>query len=241
MKILTGKEKTPRKCLLYGTHGIGKSTWAANAPGAVFMNLEDGLAGIDCQRSEHLTTLDQVFEFLNWLIAAEHEFFTLNVDSLDWLEAIIHAVVAENAGKKHVSDIGYGAGYKAALAIWDRVMTLFEMLRSDRKMSIILLSHSNVKRFESPDQDSYDRYQPALHDTASSMWQEWADEVLFASYRVFIRKEDLGFDKERAIAVDGDERYIRTQESPAVLAKNRLSMPAEIPFTWSAYQDFFPK
>lgn len=241
MKILSGKEKAPRKCMLYGTHGIGKSTWAALAPGCVFLNLEDGLNNIDCKRSEHITTLESVIEFLNWLIAAEHEFFTLAIDSMDWLESMIHAVAAEKAGKAHIADIGYGAGYKQALGHWDRIMTLLEMLRSDRRMSIVLLAHANVKRFESPDQDSYDRYQPALHDTASAMWQEWSDEVLFASYRVFIRKEDLGFDKERAIAVDGNERFVRTQETPAVLAKNRLGMPPEIEFTWAAYQSHFPQ
>jgi hypothetical protein len=68
---------------------------------------------------------------------------------------------------------------------------------------VILLAHAQVKRFQSPDQDSYDRFQPALHDSAAAMWQEWSDEVLFASYRVFVRKEDQGFNKERTIAVDG--------------------------------------
>jgi len=241
MKIFTGKVKAPRKCMLYGTHGIGKSTWAAQAPGCVFLNLEDGLNNIDCSRSDHINSLDGVFEFLNWLIAAEHEFFTLAIDSMDWLESMIHAAVAEKAGKAHIADIGYGAGYKQALGYWDRIMTLLEMLRSDRRMSIVLLAHASVKRFESPDQDSYDRYQPALHDSASAMWQEWSDEVLFASYRVYIRKEDLGFDKERVIAVDGNERFVRTQEAPAVLAKNRLHMPPEIEFTWAAYQAHFPK
>lgn len=240
MKIFTGKVKAPRKCMLYGTHGIGKSTWAAEAPGVVFLNLEDGLNNIDCSRSDHITSLEGVLEFLNWLIAAEHQFYTLAIDSMDWLESIIHAVVAEKANKAHIADIGYGAGYKQALGIWDRIMMLLEMLRAERRMGIVLLAHASVKRFESPDQDSYDRYQPALHDSASAMWQEWSDEVLFASYRVYIRKEDLGFDKERAIPVDGNERFLRTQESPAVLAKNRLHMPPEIEFSWGAYQACFP-
>ena len=240
MKILSGKVKAPRKCLLYGTHGIGKSTWAAGAPGCIILNLEDGLNNIDCQRTEHLTTLEGVTEALDWLISSKHDFFTLAIDSMDWLESIIHHAVAKAANKESISDIGYGAGYKQALAYWDRVMMRLDMLRTDRKMSVVLLAHANVKRFESPDQDSYDRYQPALHDTASSMWQEWSDEVLFASYRVFVRKEDLGFNKERTIAVDSNERYIRTQESAAVLAKNRLGMPAEIEFNWAAYQAHFP-
>lgn len=240
MKILTGKQKAPRKCLLYGTHGIGKSTWAAGAPGCIFINLEDGLNNIDCQRTEHLTTLDGINDALNWLIASKHDFYTVAIDSMDWLESIIHFEVAKAANKVSIADIGYGAGYKQALGYWDKIMSKLEMLRSERRMSVVLLAHANVKRFESPDQDSYDRYQPALHDLASSMWQEWSDEVLFASYRVFVRKEDQGFNKERTIAVDGNERYLRTQETAAVLAKNRLGMPPEIEFSWAAYQSHFP-
>lgn len=241
MKILKGKQKAPRKVMLYGTEGIGKSTWASTAPGCIIINLEDGLNNIDCQRTEHLTTLESVNESLNWLISQKHDFYTVAIDSMDWLESLIHHEVAKAANKASIADIGYGAGYKQALTLWDKIMLKLEMLRSERKMSVILLAHANVKRFESPDQDSYDRYQPALHDSASAMWREWCDEVFFASYRVFVRKEDQGFNKERTIAVDGNERYVRTQETAAVLAKNRLGMPAEIPFSWEAYQSYFPQ
>jgi hypothetical protein len=204
------------------------------------LNLEDGLNNIDCQRTEHLTTMEGVTEALDWLIGSKHDFFTVAIDSMDWLEAIIHHVVAKADNKESIADIGYQAGYKQALTYWDRIMSRLEMLRSDRRMSVILLAHAQVKRFQSPDHDSYDRYQPALHDSAAAMWQEWADEVLFASYRVFVRKEDLGFNKNRTIGVDANERYIRTQESAAVLAKNRLGMPSEIEFKWEAYQAHFP-
>ena len=242
MKIISGKVKAPRKCMLYGTHGIGKSTWAAQAPGAVILNLEDGLNNIDCQRTQHLTTFEQVMDSLVWLGTQKHDFFTAVIDSMDWLESLIHHEVAKAAGKDSIADIGYGAGYKQALRYWDRIMVALEHLRSDRSMASVLLAHAAVKRFESPEQDSFDRYQPALHDTASAMWQEWADEVLFASYRVFVRKEDQGFNKERVIGVGGTERFVRVQENAAVRAKNRLGIPAEeIEFSWAAYQSFWPK
>lgn len=241
MKILSGKTKAPRKCMLYGTHGIGKSTWAAAAPGAVIVNLEDGLNNIDCQRTPHLTTFGQVMEALLWIGTQKHEFFTVVIDSMDWLESLIHHEVATQAGKDSIADIGYGAGYKQALRYWDKVMLALEHCRSERNMAIVLLAHAAVKRFESPDQDSYDRYQPAMHDAASAMWAEWTDELLFASYRVAVRKEDQGFNRERNVAIDLNERYVRTQETAAVRAKNRLAMPAEIEFSWAAYQSYWPK
>ena len=238
MKILSGRQNTARRVLLYGVHGVGKSTWAAQAPGCLIINLEDGVADIDCTKTELISTLDGFMDVLLWLANEKHEFKSLAVDSLDWLESIIHQVIAKKANKGSIAEIGYGAGYKQALAEWERILTALDWLRKEKGMTIIALAHAQVKRFESPETESYDRYQPALHESASAMWQEWCDEVLFASYKVFTRKEDQGFNKERAIAVGDGQRYLRTQETAAVLAKNRLKMPAEIEFSWAAYAQY---
>lgn len=241
MKIISGKKPSPRRTLLYGVHGVGKSTWAAQSPNCLILNLEDGLNDIDCQRTELLLTVDSLMDALRWLAETKHDFKNIAIDSLDWLESVIHAEVAKAASKKSISEIGYGAGYKQALVFWDKILFALDWLRREKGIGVIALAHCSIKRFESPEQDSYDRYQPALHDLASALWQEWCDEVLFASYRTFVRKEDKGFNKERAIAVGGNERYVRTQESAAVLAKNRLSLPEEIPFDYSAYAAYFPQ
>jgi len=240
MKILTGKQNKPRRTLLYGVHGIGKSTWATQAPGCILLNIEDGVADIDCAKTEHLKDLDAVNEALLWLFQHDHKFKTIAIDSADWLESLIHAQVAKKAGKESIADIGYGAGYKQALAIWDQVLSRLDRLRMEKGMGVILLAHCAVKKHQDPEQESYDRYQPALHDLASAMLQEWCDEVFFASYRVFLKKEDQGFGKTRALATGGTERYIRTQETAACLAKNRLvGLPPEIDFAWSEYEKFF--
>lgn len=244
MKINKGKKIKPRRTLLYGVHGVGKSEWASQSPECLFLNLEDGLNDIDCDSSDVLTTFDCVIEALRWLAEKDHQYKNICIDSVDWLEALIHKDVARAANKESIADIGYGNGYKQAITLWQRVLFAMEWLRTEKGVGIILLAHADIKKFQSPEQDSYDRYQPALHESASSLLQEWCDEVLFASYRVMVRKEDQGFDKTRNIAVDGGERYLRTTETAAVLAKNRLSMPPEIPFPrhdgWNEYAKYFP-
>lgn len=239
MKILKGRKITPRRTLLYGVHGIGKSTWAAQAPGCLILNIEDGLNDIECERTEHLTTLEQVNDALRWLGTSQHDFKHVAIDSVDWLEGIIHTEVAKAAGKASIADIGYGAGYKQALKHWDKILFGLDWLRTEKQMGVILLAHSSIKKYQDPEQESYDRYQPALHDTASALLMEWADEVLFAQYRTFLKKEDQGFGKTRAIAMGGTERFIRTQETATALAKNRLGMPSEIEFSWGSYAQFF--
>jgi hypothetical protein len=241
MKILTGRQNTARRTMLYGVHGVGKSTWASQAPKPLILNLEDGVGDIDCAKTEVILSVDSFMETLRWLATEKHDFKTVVIDTLDWLESLIHAAVAKKANKTSIAEIGYGAGYKTALAEWDRVLMALDWLRTDRGMSIVALAHAQIKRFDSPETESYDRYQPALHETASAMWQEWFDEVLFASYKVFTSKEDQGFNKTRNIAAGDGQRYVRTQESAAVLAKNRLRMPVEIEFSWQAYAAYFPK
>ena len=114
MKITRGKTVVPRRVMLYGTHGIGKSSWAAQAPDVLFLNLEDGLNDIDCAKTEHLRTYADVKGALSWLFAnPDHGFKWVAIDTLDWLESLIHADVAERANKKHISEIPYGAGYCA--------------------------------------------------------------------------------------------------------------------------------
>jgi len=94
MKITTGKQEKPRRTMLYGVHGVGKSTWAAQAPDCLFLNLEDGLNDIDCSRSGLITQFDQVMDSLRWLAENPHDYKHLAIDSVDWLEAIIHKEVA---------------------------------------------------------------------------------------------------------------------------------------------------
>lgn len=43
---------------------------------------------------------------------------TLAVDSIDWMEGLIHKAVAKADGKENIEEIGYGRGYKLALDYW---------------------------------------------------------------------------------------------------------------------------
>ena len=48
-------------------------------------------------------------------------------------------------------------------------------------MTVILVGHAEIKRFDSPETEPYDRYQPKLHAPASALIQERMDAVLFAN------------------------------------------------------------
>jgi hypothetical protein len=224
--IQRGKSAPPRRVLVYGTHGIGKSTFGAMSERPVFIQTEDGLAGIDADRYPLAARLGDVIGALGELLREEHDYRTVVIDSMDWLERLIHAEVCQKRSVESIEDIGYGKGYVFALPFWREVLAGLDALRNERGMEVILVAHAQIEKFANPETETYDRYAPRLQKLASALVQEWCDEVLFATYR---------FDRKRVQAIGTGERVLRTTERPAHVAKNRLALPDEIPLDHRAF------
>jgi hypothetical protein len=108
------------------------------------------------------------------------------------------------------------------------VLTALNHLRVKRDMACILIAHSEIKRFDSPMSEPYDRYQPKLQSRLGSLIQEWADLVLFCVFDVATTKTDVGFDKKVTRGIGTGQRKMFTEERPAFYAKNRYGMPVEL-------------
>ena len=239
-KVQRGRTPRPPRLLVYGTPGIGKSTFGASAPSPVFVPTEDGLDEIDCAKFPLATTLDEVFAALAELRTQPHDFETVVLDSLDWLERLIWDRVCAEFGVKNIekADGGYARGYMHALTYWREIIDQLSPLRQ-RGMAIILIAHAKVERFEDPESSAYDRYSPRLHKHASALITEWCDAVLFATRRMRTQSEDAGFGRKRTIAhaigKDGSERILRTVGGPSCVAKNRYRLTEELPLSWAAF------
>lgn len=234
--IKTGREARPPRIMIYGSEGVGKSTFGASAPKPVFIQTEDGLGEIDCAKFPLAKSMSEVVAELTALRDENHDFQTLVIDSADWLERLIFEEVCREYGVRSIekADGGYGRGYTHALTHWRKIVQLLEELRDKRGMLVILVAHAKIERFEDPENAAYDRYTPRLHKHAASLLSEWVDAVLFANKKLRVQKEN-----ERAIAApigaDGGERIVRTVGSPACIAKNRFGLPPELPLSWEAF------
>ena len=163
-----------------------------------------------------------------------HDFKTVVVDSVDWLEPLVWAKACRDNGWASIEDAGYGKGYVAALNLWRQYIDGLNALRDDRGMTVIQIAHTDIKRFDSPEHDPYDRYVIKLHTRAAALLQEHSDVVLFANYRISTVKADVGFNKKVNRAMGSGERVIHTAERPAFLAKNRYGLPETLPLDWQA-------
>lgn len=228
--LRSASERKPPRLLCYGTSGIGKTTLGTAAPSPVFIQTEE--SEVNVPTFGLLRTYGEVMEAIGALYSEPHEYRTLVLDSLDWLEPMVWAETSRVNNWANVEAAGYGKGYLAALDQWRILLDGMNALRDERGMTILLLAHCEIKRFDSPETEPYDRYQIKLHARASALVQEHVDAVLFANYRVSTVKSDLGFNKKAVRGVGGGDRLLYTAERPAFLAKNRFSMPDSIPLSW---------
>jgi hypothetical protein len=220
------------RIFLYGVEGIGKTTFAAGAPDPIFICTEDGLGSLQVDHFPLASKASEVLDAIATLCKEDHKFKTVVLDSVDWLDNMIWADVEATHDAK---DLAYGKGAMIVADRWREMISGFNYLRNTKNMVVILLGHSQIKRFDSPEVEPYDRYQPKLQERSNAILREWVDALLFANYKTIVRKDDVGFNKTNNRGVSTGERLIYTSEKPAYMAKNRYSLPESLPMSWEAF------
>lgn len=221
------KHSAPPRLLIHGVEGVGKSSFAAQLPNPIFINIEDGLGGIEANAFPVPETFEQVIEQLDAIGEGHYPCDSVVIDSIDWLQELIFEHTARIGGQPDIEAFGYGKGYVKAMDDWSSVLMRLEALRDQGKI-VCLLAHSQVKTFNSPITDSYDTYGIKLHKTSAGKLSEWADIVGFAIFEVFTKTEKGGFNKETKKGVGTGKRILHVNERPAFSAKNRYGIEGEI-------------
>jgi hypothetical protein len=234
--VTTGKIEKPWLILAWGIEGIGKSSFAADSPSPIFIAAESGTNNLDVARFDTPKRWADVMSCLEALAKEKHDFRTVVLDTLDWLEMILHSEICRQYKVRNIEHAagGYGKGYGEAFTLWQEMKNSLDILRNDRGMNVILIAHSEIKDFFDPQlQVNYNRYQIKLHKKATALWKEYVDAILFATFKTY-PKEESG--KKTKVFSDGD-RVMFTEGRPQFEAKNRFGLPFELPLSWTAFVD----
>jgi hypothetical protein len=224
------------KIVIVGQGKIGKTTFAAMAPKAIGILTEDGADMVDANAFPLAMSLADVYSAMDTLINQDHEFQTLFIDSLDWLEPLVQDHVCKANNWKNIEQPGFGKGYVAAAEEWRNLLSGLEVLRADKGMGIILIAHDKIKRIEDPLTEGFDSHVLKLHDRAASLVQEWADVIGYAGYRIFTSKTDAGFGNKETKATTTGERILHVEPHPAHCGGNRFGL-SNMPLDWAAFQE----
>lgn len=235
--VKRGVTISPPRIVLYAPHGVGKTTFGASTPSPILLPFEDGEGVIDVPRFPKLTSWSELIEALGVLANEPHDFKTAVVDTIDWMEPHVWAETCIRNKWADIETPGFGKGYIAASDTWREFFKWLDYLREAKGMSVVLLAHTEAKTFNDPANDNYDRYQIKLQKRAADLVQEWGDAVLFANFKTYTTKTDTGFKKTVTKGTGSGERVMYTEERPAFYAKNRYSLPPELPFSYAAFAE----
>ena len=232
-QVITGVKARPHFVLLYGVDGVGKSTFGADAPSPIFLGPEDGLGMIDAPHFPTPKTWSDVKSAVETLIVEDHDYKTLVIDSIDWIEPLLWAYLIKEDGCRSIEQVagGFGKGYVQAREHWQEFIRSLQRLR--KKMNIVAIAHCLIKTTEDPyEGERYDRYLVKMNDKAADIWREAVDCVFFANFQTSFSKEK-GARKAKA---QGDgKRVMFTERRPAFDAKNRFDLPFEMELSWSDF------
>lgn len=228
--VTRGKQEKPLRVLIYGTEGIGKSTWAASAPSPIFLPVEDGTAHLDVARLPQAESWQDILAAIDDLARETHEYKTLVIDTLDAAEALCWSFICKRDDQPDVEAYGYGKGYVTALSEWRILLAELERLQRVKSMGVILTAHSWIKTFKNPEGNDFDRYELKLHAKAGGLVREWSDDVLFAQFEMLTLTDK----QKRTRGVDG-ARVVRTTRTAAWDAKNRHSLPDTLPLSFDDF------
>ena len=237
-----GVTHKPPRIVLLGVEKIGKSTFATGSDNPIVLPIkqEEGVDDLDCDKFDTAQTFNDVLKAVGTLVTEQHDYKTFIIDSASTLEPLIwkHLCDASNCDSIEKVGGGYGKGYTEAANTWRTLMEGLDALRN-KGIAVILIGHVKVKRFDDPLGDSYDQYQFDVHEKVSNSLFRWSDCILFANTKTAVKKEDVGFNKEKKRAIDvTGQRFLFTQKTPGHPGGGRGvygRLPYELPLDWQSF------
>ena len=237
MNITRGPVKSAIKVGIYGPEGVGKTTFASNFPGVVFIDTEGSTKHMDVARFDAPQELSDVHEQLTWVLGNSEQIGTVVIDTVDWLEKLIFKAVCAEKKIQNIEDIGYGKGYVYAKQKMQQILELLDAIVA-RGVHVVLVCHSMIRKFEQPDEmGSYDRYMLKLNEkNIAPIVKEWLDMLLFCNYKTDVVTASDGKTKK---ARGGQKRIMYANHSACWDAKNRFGLPDEMPMEYEQIAQLF--
>lgn len=234
MQLISGKQISAYKIALYAPEGIGKTTFAAQMPRAVFIDTEGGSGFMDVVRTPRPSSWTMLLEQVRYFIAHPQELGTLVIDTLDWAERLCIEQFCASKQIKGIEDMPYGRGYVYVAEEFGRFLNLLEELRL-RGVHIFMTAHAAIRKFEQPDEmGSYDKWEMKLSKKVAPMVKEFVDALFFANYETYVVKSE---DKKNK--AQGGCRVMYTSHCPCWDAKNRYGLPEKLPLDFGQIAHLF--
>jgi len=229
-KVTNTAPNLPSRVVLYAAEKWGKSSFAAYAPRPIFLMTAGETGLLSLIESRKVPAVDHFPEdFQTWqgLVNAvralrdeKHDFQTLVLDTGNGAENLAaDAVCFDKFGGDWSDFNAYGRGIDLTAPDWAKFLALLDEVRIQKRMGILILHHAKVKSFSDPAGKQWDQWRPEAREKLWGLTHKWSDCILFGGWQVTVSKDEKA---------TGEERYIRSGTSGAVVAGNRYGLPDTI-------------
>lgn len=232
-KIQKGPQEAPWSLVIQGADGVGKTQFGLACPAPIFLKLESK----DDELDDHKympETWEDALGFCDDLTGA-HDYQTFVVDTVDWLNDLVEAHVVKKNNWTSMQDkkAEFGRGTDALLDEWRIFLSKLEQLRIKRKMNILLLAHTEIRRFSDPDAaiGDYDRFEIKMPKKIASQIREWSKAVFFACFET----TTVGEWKKKGQSTG--RRIMHTERRAGFDAKNIWGLPPMLPLSFSEFEE----
>lgn len=229
-EITRGAANKPIRCCVYGPEGVGKTTFAAQWPDAVFIDVEDGSGHYDVARLPRPESWVRLLDEINYC-SMSPDVGTVVIDTADAAEELCIRKVLADKNLGGIEDAGYGKGYTYLAEEFGKLFVALDACIAEGK-NVVVLAHSQIRKFEQPDEmGAYDRWELKLSKKCAPQLKEWCDLLLFANFQTEVT---VSKDGKKAKAEGGKKRVMHASHAATWDAKNRLGLPDKMPFEFSA-------
>lgn len=243
-KISLTKPGAPR-ITLYGKPGVGKSTLASQFDNPLFVLTEDNeLSNINALPVAQ--TFSELWNNVKDLLKLESlPFKTIVIDSISKMDTLVieHVIKASPLTKNREFPEtlaqafgGYGAGFEKATSLHRAFKQMMDKFK-ERGITVIYISHVEIKKYKSPEQDDYDIISIVMNsDKSRAIYIDDVDLVGLCKIKSHVISTDSG----RNMIKSTGEHVLSVGINEVHVSKNRYAMPDEIKMSFDELAKYIP-
>lgn len=225
---------TDYSILLYGSSGLGKTTFASQAPDVLFLATEPGTNALDCYewaaegKPPGVRSWKDLCCALGEVADSKHKFKSVCIDTADNAYLMCSEYVCKNRGIKGPEDQESTQSYPPITREFRRVFNRLASL----DIGLITIAHAKVVKVKTPVRE-YHKTVPAMPGGPGDFLVGLHDIVLLAGIET---------KKEKDTGIITQYRYLNTKPSIEHDACDRTDrLPETLPLDYQAVQDAFVK
>lgn len=229
-RITTEPRPVGNFILLYGPPGVGKTTFASQAPGAIVLQVKDHSLDVLVRSgvmspvpSVNAENWDDALGFLDYLEEGKHEYRVLIIDGASGLEAFCDDSTREDEFKDDLRKyLDFGKGPIFSASRWADFLNKVDRLKA-KGMTVMLLAHRGVSEVKNADGTNYYKFVPSMNEKKYVPTLAYTDAILRMDYPIAIK--DVNDLTGKGKAVGGTQRVLYCTGEASFDAKNRLNLP----------------